>query len=236
MGIINVTDLKKIYNKIPVVVIPLLNINQSEIVGVVGNNGAGKTTLFRLMLDLIKVDSGKVRSRGIDVSKDEKWKTYTSAYLDTNFLIDFLTPEEYFVFIAECYGKDITTCKQKISEFHGLMNNEILNQKKHIRDFSSGNRQKIGIIGAILPEPEILILDEPFNYLDPSSQITMKHLLREYNQKYGTTILLSSHNIQHVMDICTRIIVLESGYVVRDESNIDDETKLSIENYFEIHR
>jgi ABC-2 type transport system ATP-binding protein len=233
MSVLNITNLKKVYNKITVVDIPLLTVNQGEIVGVVGNNGAGKTTMFRLILDLIKADSGNVCSQGIDVSKAEKWKTYTSAYLDSNFLIDFLTPEEYFVFIAECYGKDATACKQKISGFHGLMNNEILNQKKHIRDFSSGNRQKIGIIGAVLPEPELLILDEPFNYLDPSSQIFMMRLLQDYNQKYNTTILLSSHNIQHVMDICSRIIVLEKGRIVRDDVNPDDETKSEIRNYFE---
>jgi ABC-2 type transport system ATP-binding protein len=233
MGIINISNLKKVYNQVTVIDIPLLNIDQNEIIGLVGNNGAGKTTLFRLMLDLIKADSGNVCSQGIDISKDEKWKTYTSAYLDTNFLIDFLTPEEYFAFVAECYGKDASACKQKVSEFHGLMNNEILNQKKNIKDFSSGNRQKIGIIGSLLPEPEILMLDEPFNYLDPSSQIITKRLLQEYNQKYGTTILLSSHNLQHVMDICNRIIVLEKGRIVRDEVDPDESEKSAIENYFE---
>jgi ABC-2 type transport system ATP-binding protein len=75
-------------------------------------------------------------------------------------------------------------------------------------------------------------LDEPFNFLDPSSQIILKRLLLEYNQSYGTTVLLSSHNLQHVMDICTRIIVLESGRMVRDERNPDNETKQAIENYF----
>ncbi|MDR1583318.1 MAG: ABC transporter ATP-binding protein [Prevotellaceae bacterium] len=233
MDVINIINLKKAYNKVIVVDIPLLNINQGEIVGVAGNNGAGKTTMFRLMIDLIKADSGNVYSRGMDVSKDEKWKTYTSAYLDTNFLIDFLTPEEYFVFIAECYGKDVTVSKQKISEFDRLMNNEILNQKKYIRDFSSGNRQKIGIIGAVLPEPEILILDEPFNYLDPSSQIRMKNLLQEYNQKYGTTIILSSHNIQHVTDICNRIIVLESGRIIMNETHPDETFHRELQGYFQ---
>jgi ABC-2 type transport system ATP-binding protein len=80
--------------------------------------------------------------------------------------------------------------------------------------------------------PRLLILDEPFNFLDPSSQIIMKRLLLEYNQKYNTTILLSSHNIQYVMDICNRVVILESGRIIRDEANPDNEAKRVIENYF----
>ena len=167
---LQISKLQKQYNSHIVLDIDELIINKGDIVGIIGNNGAGKTTLLRLILDLIKADAGNVCSRGIDVSQDENWKTYTAAYLDTNFLIDFLTPNEYFVFITESYGKDMSVCKKRLKEFIPFMNDEILNQRKYTRDFSSGNKQKIGIIGAVLSEPEILILDEPFNYLDPTSQ------------------------------------------------------------------
>jgi len=235
MDVINITNLKKVYNKVIVVDIPLLNIYQGEIMGIVGNNGAGKTTMLRLMLDLIKANSGNVCSRGIDVGKDEKWKTYTSAYLDTNFLIDFLTPEEYFDFIAKCYGKDVTTCKQRISEFHGFMNDEILNQKKYIRDFSSGNRQKIGIIGSVLPEPEVLILDEPFNYLDPTSQFFIRDYLSEMNKNKGATMIISSHNLECIYDIATRLIVLEKGKIIKQYDSVDINVKEELNDYFRLN-
>jgi len=235
MEAINIKNLKKTYNKVTVVDIPLLNIYQGEIVGIIGNNGAGKTTLLRLILDLIKADSGNVCSRGIDVSKDEKWKTYTSAYLDTNFLFDFLTPEEYFEFIAECYGKDLAACTKRLSEFYGFMNNEILNQKKHIRDFSSGNRQKIGIIGSVLPEPDILILDEPFNYLDPTSQFFIRDYLSGLNKNNGTTMIISSHNLECIYDIATKLIVLEKGKIIKHYDSVNMNVKEELNDYFRLN-
>jgi ABC-2 type transport system ATP-binding protein len=235
MDSINITNLKKIYNKVTVTDIPSLTIYPGEIVGIIGNNGAGKTTLLRLMLDLIKANAGSVYSQGTDVSKDEKWKTYTSSYLDTNFLIHFLTPEEYFAFIAKCYGKDTVTCQEGIDRFHAFMNNEILNQKKYIRDFSSGNKQKIGIIGAVLPEPELLILDEPFNYLDPTSQFFIRDYLSALNKEKGTTMIISSHNLEGIYDIATRLIVLEKGKIIKDYNTVNTNTKEELNDYFRLN-
>ena len=231
---IEISNLKKQYNNHVVLDVSELAIHKGDIMGIVGNNGAGKTTLLRLMLDLIKADSGTVCSRGIDVSKDEKWKTYTSAYLDTNFLIDFLTPEEYFMFIAESYGKDLSTCKERIKEFRLFMNNEILNQKKYIRDFSSGNRQKIGIIGSVLSAPEILILDEPFNYLDPTSQFFMRDYLSKLNKDEGVTMVISSHNLECIYDIATKLLVLESGRIVKQYGMVDIVVKEELKDYFRL--
>jgi len=235
MNIINITNLQKAYNNTLVLDIPLLNILQGEIVGVIGNNGAGKTTLLRLMLDLIKADSGSVCSHGKDVSKDEKWKSYTSAYLDTNFLFEFLTPEEYFEFIAECYWKNLAACKHRLIEFQKFMNNEVLNQKKIIRDFSSGNRQKIGIIGSVLPEPDILILDEPFNYLDPTSQFFIRDYLSGLNKNSNTTMIISSHNLECIYDIATKLIVLEKGKIIKHYDSIDKSVKEELNDYFKLN-
>jgi ABC-2 type transport system ATP-binding protein len=231
--ILDIIDLVKRFKEVEVLNIPQLSIAPGELVGVLGNNGAGKTTLFRLCLDLLKADTGKVCIDNQDVSKSELWKKYTSAFIDERFLIDFLTPEEYFYFLGDIYGISQQEVDSILVDFTAFMGNEILNKKKYIDKFSKGNKQKIGIIGAMLIRPKLLILDEPFNFLDPSSQISMKRLLLEYNQKYGTTVLLSSHNIQYVMDICSRIIVLESGHIIREEVNIDDIAKLALENYFE---
>lgn len=232
---IKISNLKKQYNN--VVVLDIINefvINKGEIVGIIGNNGAGKTTLLRLMLDLIKADSGNVSLRGIDVSLDEKWKTFTSAYLDTNFLIDFLTPEEYFIFITDNYGKDLATCKKKIKEFRVFMNNEILNQRKYIRDFSSGNKQKIGIIGSVLSEPEILILDEPFNYLDPTSQFFISDYLSQLNKNKSVTMVISSHNLECIYDIATRLIVLENGKIIKQYDTVGIAVKDELKDYFKL--
>ncbi|GHT09538.1 ATP-binding protein [Bacteroidia bacterium] len=229
--ILNIQNLIKRFEQKEVLNIPQLTINEGGLIGVLGNNGAGKTTLFRLCLDLLKADEGFVLIDNENVSQSNAWKKYTSAFIDAHFLIDFLTPEEYFYYISDLYGISKKEIDAILVDFIPFMDNEILNQKKHIDKFSKGNKQKIGIIGAMLIRPRLLILDEPFNFLDPSSQIIMKRVLREYNQKYGTAILLSSHNIQHVTDICTRIVVLEAGGIIRDEKNINETTKLEIENY-----
>ena len=176
---INIQNLKKIYNGTTVLDIEDLDIAQGELVGLVGNNGAGKTTLLRLVLDLIKADDGYVESDGKKVNESEDWKTYTGSYIDGRFLVDFLTPEEYFSFIGDLYGIDDETMKERLAPFVTFMHDEIMGTKKYLRDFSQGNRQKIGIIGAMVVNPKVLLLDEPFNYLDPSSQMNIARLIHQ---------------------------------------------------------
>lgn len=230
MNTIDITDLKKIYNNAAVVDIHSLDIRQGDIVGIVGNNGAGKTTLLRLCLDLIKATKGTVSLNGNEVSNNDDWKKITGSYLDTNFLIEFLTAKEFLYFIGDAYGLSNGEIDKRKTVFERFM---IEDNNKYIHEFSSGNKQKIGIISAMIIHPEILILDEPFNFLDPSSQIEMKHLLQKFNKEYGTTVLLSSHNIQYVADICNRIIVLEKGRVVFDEKDATPAIKDEIEKYFQ---
>lgn len=218
-----------------------LNIDQytlagGEIVGLVGNNGAGKTTLFRLMLDLLKADEGHVCIDDIEVSRSEEWKEFTGAYLDESFLIDYLTPEEYFHFIGKICGLDAATVDERLSAYERFMNGEILGQKKFIRNLSAGNKQKVGILAALLNRPQLLVLDEPFNFLDPSSQSALKHLLREYHQETGATILVSSHNLNHTVDISSHIILLEHGVIIRDLKNEEGNAEKELEAYFEIEQ
>ena len=106
-------------------------------------------------------------------------------------------------------------------------------QKKLIRNLSAGNKQKVGIISALFNKPNTIILDEPFNFLDPSSQNMLKHLLTEYNRETGATILVSSHNLAHTVEISTRIALLEHGVIVRDINNTDGAAAQELENYFE---
>ncbi len=209
-------------------------INNGDMLGLVGNNGAGKTTLFRLILDLLQADRGNVYIGGTDASKSEEWKTVTGAFIDEGFLIEYLTPEEYFYFIGKMYGLNKETVDERLEPFLRLMNGEIMGQKKLIRNYSAGNKQKIGIISAMLHHPQLLILDEPFNFLDPSSQSFIKHLLKEYNKNTGATILISSHNLNHTTDICPRIALLENGVIIRDIQNEDNSAEKELEDYFNI--
>jgi ABC-2 type transport system ATP-binding protein len=232
---IEINNLTKIYNSQTVLNIRELLINRGELIGLVGNNGAGKTTLLRLLIDLIKADSGIVYSRGKNVSKVEDWKFYTSAYIDTGFLIEFYTPEEYFNFIASNYKINYSDMKNTLSHFTDFMNGEILDKRKYIRDFSTGNQQKIGIIGAIISKPDILFFDEPFNFLDPSSQYFISDYLKELNKQFNTTTIVSSHNLECVFNISSRIILLDKGVVVKDASSINSELRSELNNYFKIN-
>ena len=223
-----------------------LHIADGEMVGLVGNNGAGKTTLFRLMLDLLKADNGYVEltfatddadpndTLTVNPAMLEDWKQYTGAYIDSGFLIEFLTPEEYFDFIAKVSNISKEQLDNRLDEYAQFMGGEIMGQKKLIRDFSAGNKQKIGIVAALINQPQLLILDEPFNFLDPSSQNILKQLLTNYNSRHGATILLSSHNLQHTVEVSSRIVLLEHGKIIKDLPNTEGSADAELEDYFSV--
>ena len=231
---ITINQLKKAYGSKVVLDIEQYTIHSREIIGLVGNNGAGKTTLFRLMLDLLKADEGSVRIGEIEVSSSEQWKEITGAYLDESFLIDYLTPEEYFYFVGRMCNLNRQTVDERLAAYERFMNGEVLGQKKLIRNLSAGNKQKVGILAALLNNPKLIILDEPFNFLDPSSQSALKQLLLTYNQSTGATILVSSHNLNHTIDISTRIALLEHGKLIRDIDNTDGSAGSELETYFAV--
>lgn len=224
---ISITELKKQFGDTIACDIPSLTISDGDIVGLVGNNGAGKTTLFRLLLDLLKPDSGHVMLDDINPAESETWKETTGAYIDEGFLIDYLTPEEYFRFLARITG--VEDMEDRVKRYKRLLSDELIKQKKLIRNLSAGNKQKVGIVAALVTEPKLVILDEPFNFLDPSSQNILKHILSDYHQRTGATMIISSHNLQYTIDISTRLIVLEQGRVVMDGVNRGD-----LERYFNV--
>lgn len=231
---ITINHLKKRFGEKIAVDIEHYEINQGDMLGLVGNNGAGKTTLFRLMLDLLRADDGNVVINGIDVSRSEDWKSFTGAFIDDGFLIDYLTPEEYFYFIGKMYGLKKEEVDKRLVPFERFMNGEVIGNKKLIRNYSAGNKQKIGIISAMLHYPQLLILDEPFNFLDPSSQSIIKHLLKKYNEEHHATVIISSHNLNHTVDVCPRIALLEYGVIIRDIINEDNSAEQELEDYFNV--
>jgi ABC-2 type transport system ATP-binding protein len=224
-------NLKKTYGDKTVVNINELTISDGETIGLVGNNGAGKTTLFRMLLDLIRPDEGEVLSKNENVSHNDHWKDYTASYLDEGFLIDYLTPEEYFIFIGSLHNLSAVHVADYLKQYEEFFNGEILNRGKYIRDFSKGNQNKVGIAAALMQKPELLILDEPFANLDPTTQIRLKTLLKNLKATHKITTLISSHDLNHVTEVCDRIILLEKGLIIKD-FHTDEHTLKELEAYF----
>jgi len=230
---INATDLSKKYGKKTVLNIPFLEIPKGQSFGLVGNNGAGKTTYFNLVLDLIQPTTGKILNNDIQVSMSEDWKPFTSAFIDESFLIGYLTPEEYFDFIARLRGVNQVDLTGFLKQFEELFNDEILGQKKYLRDLSKGNQKKSGIVAALIGQPEVVILDEPFANLDPTTQIRLKHTLKKINEETTSTLLISSHDLGHITEVCERIVVLNKGEIIKDLKT-SDETLKELEQFFSI--
>ena len=229
---IEIKNLKKQFGETVACNIDAFTINDGDILGLVGNNGAGKTTLFRMLLDLLQADEGSVVIDGINPAESEAWKQFVGAYIDEGFLIDFLTPEEYFAFLGKISGMTQAEVDERLKDFEQLAAGEVFGQKKLIRNLSAGNKQKVGIISALFLRPKIVILDEPFNFLDPSSQLILKHVLTDYAQATGATLIISSHNLQHTVDISNRIALLEHGVIIRDLPNSQGSANAELEEYF----
>jgi len=230
---ITAKDLSKQYNEKTVLNIPELKIPRGQSFGLVGNNGAGKTTFFNLVLDLIKPTTGVVINNGIEVNKSENWKNYTSAFIDESFLIGYLTPEEYFRFIADLRNVSKSELIDFLDNFKEFFNNEILDMKKFLRDFSKGNQKKVGLVASFIGNPEVIVLDEPFSNLDPTTQIRLKKIIKEISVQKETTLLISSHDLGHISEVTDRIVILDKGNIVKDlETN--PETLKELEHFFAV--
>jgi ABC-2 type transport system ATP-binding protein len=226
---IDINNLTKIYNGVTVVNVPHLKINKGESIGLVGNNGAGKTTLFRMILDLVRPNTGKILSNGEAVAGHDNWKTHTASYLDEGFLIEYLTPEEYFYFIGGLHKQEKAQVDEVLSGLSDFFNGEILKNGKYIRDLSKGNQCKVGVAACMLQNPQLIMLDEPFANIDPSTQFRLKKLLKDAGK--NCTTIVSSHDLNHITDVCDRILLMEKGMIIKDiitgSSTLDE-----LENYF----
>ena len=224
-------SLSKEYRGEKVLNLPELEIPKGELFGLIGNNGAGKTTFFSLLLDLIEATSGTIEINNIMVHQSEAWKPFISAFIDESYLIGYLTVEEYFYFLGSLREKTQTEVDSWIKAYEPFFNGEILDQKKYLRDFSKGNQKKVGIVGALIGQPEVIVLDEPFANLDPTTQIRLKSLIKEEAMNNGTTFLISSHDLTHVTEVCDRIVLLDKGTVLKDIKKTSSTLK-ELEQYF----
>ncbi|MBC5861997.1 ABC transporter ATP-binding protein [Flavobacterium turcicum] len=230
---IQVNNLTKTYNGTTVLNIEALEIKQGESFGLVGNNGAGKTTFFSLLLDLIQASTGNIVNHGINVSKSEAWKPFTASFLDESFLISYLTPEEYFYFIGDLRGQNKADVDALLAKHEEFFNGEILKNKKYLRDLSKGNQKKVGIIATLIGNPSVVILDEPFANLDPTTQFRLKKIIKELADDPTVTVLVSSHDLQHTVEVSDRIVAMQKGQVVKDIQT-SEETLKELEEFFAV--
>jgi len=230
---ITVNGLAKTYAGKTVVDIAALQVQEGEIIGLVGNNGAGKTTFFRLLLDLIKADRGEIISREINVAASEAWKSYTAAYLDEGFLIDYLTPEEYFYFVGKLNNRSKADVDEFLKDFTHFFDGAVLKSGKYIRELSKGNQFKVGIAGCLLQNPDVLLLDEPFANLDPTTQMRLIKMLKEMHARRRLTIFISSHDLNHITDVSSRILLMEKGVIIKD-LHTNNDTLSELEDYFKV--
>ncbi len=228
---ITVHDITKTYGTQTVLNIPSLEIPKGQSFGLVGNNGAGKTTFFSLLLDLIQPTTGNIINNEVQVDISEAWKPFTSAFIDETFLIGYLTPEEYFYFIGELRGQNKADVDSLIGTFENFFHGEILGQKKYLRDLSKGNQKKVGIVASFIGNPEVIILDEPFANLDPTTQIRLKQIIKDLAENNDVTVLVSSHDLIHVTEVCERIVVLNKGEIVKDIQT-STQTLKELETFF----
>jgi ABC-2 type transport system ATP-binding protein len=231
---IQVTNLTKTYaSGVTVLNIPSLEIPKGQSFGLVGNNGAGKTTFFSLLLDLIQASSGHITNNGIQVNTSEAWKPFTAAFIDESFLIGYLTAEEYFYFIGDLRGQNKADIDDLLKKHEEFFNGEILNNKKYLRDLSKGNMKKVGIIAALIGNPEVVILDEPFANLDPTTVNRLKKIIKELAENSNVTVLVSSHDLAHTVEVCTRIVALHKGEIVKDIQT-SEETLKELDAFFAV--
>lgn len=226
-----VSNLSKSYKEAEVLNIAHLEIPKGQSFGLVGNNGAGKTTFFNLLLDLVAPSTGNIFNNEITVNESEQWKSFTSSFIDDSFLIGYLTPEEYFYFIGELRNQTKDEVITFLKGFEELFSGEVLGRKKYLRDLSKGNQKKVGIVAALIGNPEVVILDEPFTNLDPTAQIRLKRIIKKLTENEEKTFLISSHDLSHVTEVCDRIVLLDKGKLVKDLKT-SPETLRELELYF----
>ncbi|GEC79030.1 ABC transporter ATP-binding protein [Flavobacterium aquatile] len=231
---IQVNNLSKTYNNgVKVLNITNLDIPKGQSFGLVGNNGAGKTTFFSLLLDLIQPSTGFIKNNSIQVNLSEAWKPFTAAFIDESFLIGYLTAEEYFYFIGDLRNQNKADVDALLAKHEEFFNGEILKSKKYLRDLSKGNMKKVGIIAALIGNPEVVIFDEPFANLDPTTVNRLKKIIKELSENPEVTVLVSSHDLVHTVEVCNRIVALNKGEIVKDIET-SPETLKELEAFFAV--
>jgi len=212
--IIHTERLTKLYGKVTGVKEISFEVNPGEIFGFLGPNGAGKTTTIRLLLDMLRPTSGKIRIFGKDVKTNSFEIRRKCGYLPGNFSAYGNLSGKEFLHLCADLRKVSFNIEPKLLDRFELSDNDMSRKISHL---SHGTIQKLGIIQAFFHHPELLILDEPTTGLDPLMQEELYSLLREF-QENGSTFFLSSHNLSEVEKVCHRLAIIRKGELVKVES------------------
>lgn len=192
-----------------------LNINKGVIYGFLGPNGAGKTTTLKMLTGILSPDEGSIVINGVDIDKEPTLAKKQFGFVSDNpDLFLKLKGIEYLKFIGSVYEVEYTKLKENIIKYSKMFEmNNVLNNK--IESYSHGMRQKIALIGALIHEPKIWILDEPLTGLDPKSSFALKEMMREHANK-GNIVLFSTHVLEVAEKVCDKVAVISKGKLVFD--------------------
>jgi len=217
---IEIKDCTKRYGELIAVNNLSLKVDESEIYGLLGPNGAGKSTTIKMMVGLIKPDSGVIKIGGCDISHDPINAKMSLAYVpEKSSIFDKLTAWEYLSFISGLYNMDKDVFRKNAEEY--LKTFELYNWRDGIiGNFSHGMRQRLVLASSFMRRPKVLILDEPHNGLDPKGVRLLKDILFKSRDE-GMTILISTHIIALAEEICDKIAILNKGSVAAHGSNDD---------------
>ncbi len=212
---LKITHFSKTYNKSTVKAVDdlSLELREGEIFGFLGPNGAGKTTTIKAITGILNFEEGQIEVCGADISKNAIEAKRNIGYVSDNDVIyDKLTGKEYVDFLADLYGVDVVTRKQRAEKMLEIFNlNDAFNSP--IKSYSHGMKQKISIIGALIHNPKLWILDEPMTGLDPQSAFQLKELMREHCRQ-GNTVFFSTHVLDVAEKLCDRVGIIAKGKLV----------------------
>ena len=213
---ISLKQITKLYGQLAAVRDLDLEVEDGEIMGIIGHNGAGKTTILKMIVGLISPTSGKIEVMGRDVAKESTYVKQFIGYLpEESPLYENMTVAEYLMFFSELYKVPKRKAEERIDSLLGSLN--LPEQDKLTGELSKGMKRKVAIARALLHDPRILILDEPNAGLDPLTSFFIINYLKSLKDQ-GKTILLSAHNLFHVEYICDRVAILKNGQMVMCDS------------------
>lgn len=205
------------------------NIESGDIYGLIGENGAGKTTLLKLIVNLLKPTSGNIQVLGKEIKKDSyDYLRNIGALIDEPVFYKKLTLYENFEVHCEYLGFYDEEKLESVLKRVGLHNKK----SKKIKELSFGEKQRLAIAYALITEPELLILDEPTNGLDPIAIVELREILLKLNREFNTTIIISSHAINELETLVNKVMFLKNGEIV--ENGLLEEIKEKCSVYIEI--
>ncbi|MBD5106159.1 MAG: ABC transporter ATP-binding protein, partial [Lachnospiraceae bacterium] len=233
MDILNIFDITKSFGTNKVIDHLSFSIPEHSVFGFIGQNGAGKTTTMKMILGLLKADSGEILVNGEKVTFGQNRTNQYIGYLpDVPEFYGFMTPAEYLAMCGRVTGMEKEKIRKKSSELLELVGLENVN--KRIHSFSRGMKQRLGIAQALINSPKLLICDEPTSALDPIGRKEILDILSSVRQE--TTVLFSTHILSDVERICDRIALLDDGKIalegtIEEIKDIRKGSQLEIEFY-----